>query len=133
MSILDTLITTHQNGEPDGVEDLNRVGEALIYVRDFLNDNKYNIDFRYPVRVDWTEDEVFPTMDDMNHLLANIETIRRTAAVLPTLPKTPGSMEDLTAARANDIENILIQVYDVAQAIIAAWYFVGEVYAGEVN
>lgn len=133
MSILDTLITTHENGQPYGVTDLNRVGEALIYVRDFLVENRYGISFRYPVRTDWSEDEVFPTIDDLQALLANIEVVRKTAALLPSMPQTPSSMENLTAAKANDIERILIYAYDTAQNIIAAWFYADEIYAGEVN
>jgi hypothetical protein len=133
MTILDTLITTHQNGEPYGVTDLNRVGEALIYVRDFLADNKYNVEFKYPVRTDWSEEETFPTEDDLNAILANLAVIRRTASVHPAMPKLPDTYTNLTADKANAIEEILRLTHEVAQAIITAWFYFGDLYCGEVN
>lgn len=132
MSVIDELIVTHQTGEAYGVEDLNRIGRALIFIRDYLNENKYYVTLNAEIRTDWSADEAFPTLDDLNNILENIETLRRTAAVLPDLPKTPSDMDDLTAAEANNIEKILFMSYELVRMIIAAFYYAGEIYAGEV-
>ena len=133
MTILDTLKTTHQNGEAYGITDLNRVGEAIIFVRDFLNENKYNIELKHPIRTDWAVNEVFPTESDLNAILENIEVIRRTASVHPDMPKLPTTFANLTAEKANAIEEILRLTHEVAEAIIKAWFYFGDLYCGEVN
>lgn len=132
MSVINQLIMTHQNGEPYGVTDLNRIGDALIYIRDYLNENKYFVSLPAPIRTNWSVEEGFPNRDDLNDILRNVEALRKTAAVLPTMPKTPEDMDGLTAAEANDIESILFQSYELVRMIIAAFYYVGELYAGEV-
>ncbi len=132
MSVIDELITTHQSGDVYGVSDLNRIGRALIYIQDFLNENKYYITLPREIRTDWNITEAFPTMEDLNAILENIEMLRRTAILLPGLPKTPADMDELTATEANNIEKILYMSYDLVKKIITAFYYIGEIFAGEV-
>ena len=132
MSIIDELVTTHKDGEPYGVHDLNRIGNALIYIRDYLNDNKYYVDLPAPIRTDWSVEETFPTQDDLKNILRNVEALRKTATVLPNMPQTPEDMDGLTAVEANNIESILFLSYELVRMIIAAFYYAGELYCGEV-
>lgn len=132
MNIIDELITTRQTGDSYGVDDLNRIGRTLIFIRDYLNENKYFVTLPRKVRTDWSADEVFPNAEDLDDILKNIEVLRRTASLLPDLPSTPTDMDELTAVEANNMEKILYTVYDLVRMIIAAFVYVDELYAGEV-
>lgn len=132
MSIIDELVTTHKDGEPYGVNDLNRIGNALIYIRDYLNENKYYVDLPAPIRTDWSAEETFPTQNDLKNILRNVEALRKTATVLPNMPQTPEDMDGLTAVEANNIESILFLSYELVRMIIAAFNYAGELYCGEV-
>ena len=132
MSIIDELVTTHKDGEPYGVNDLNRIGNALIYIRDYLNGNKYYVNLPAPIRTDWSAEETFPTQNDLKNILRNIEALRKTATVLPNIPQTPEDMDELTAVEANNIETILFLSYELVRMIIAAFYYADELYCGEV-
>lgn len=132
MSIIDELITTHKDGDSYGVRDLNRIGNALIYIQDYLNANKYFVDLPAPIRTDWSTEEAFPTQNDLNDILKNVEALRKTAAILPSIPPTPKDMDELSAIEANNIEQILFMSYEIVRMIIAAFYYSGELYSGEV-
>ena len=60
--------------------------------------------------------------------------------MLPTTPDTParivassvGATDGLTWSGANDIERILLDVEQLINNMAAAWYYSGDLYAGEV-
>lgn len=57
----------------------------------------------------WYEEDT-PTESLMNGYIGNIEALRSTLEMIPTTPQTPASMEALTWAEANNIEQILIDI-----------------------
>ena len=109
--------------------DLNRVGSAVEYVAGRLRE------FGYAAAVnpkkDWTTENI-PTPEQMERYLTDVATLRSALAVLPTTPETPADMEKLTYTEANNIEKILEDVDLLLTYMAQAWYYSGDVYAGEV-
>ena len=64
----------------------------------------------------WYESDI-PTAAQMEAYLANVEALRSVLDVLSTTPETPESMEALTWKKANDIEQILVDVQTVVTAM----------------
>lgn len=109
--------------------DLNRVGEAVLYVAGRLN-AAGNTVFVSP-RTDWTREDI-PTPAQMAHYLEQVRTIRGVLAVGETTPAVPADMDGLTWAEANDIEKILVDIDRLITNTIAAYCYSGDLYGGEV-
>lgn len=112
-----------------GAVDLNRVGEAIIQVVDRLK--AAGNDIKVSPKTDWTREDI-PTPDQMVHYLEQIQKVRDVLAVYQTTPAVPADMEKLTHTEANDIEKILVDVDQLITNMIAAYYYSGEIYGGEV-
>ncbi len=127
MSVIDTLITTHQNGESYGAEDLNRIGQALSYVASRLTAAGY------PVAVVAKQDFAISDIPvgELVTLLNDVAAIRAILTVLPSTPTVPPDMDKLTAAEANDIEKILQEVDRMVSNMIAAYRHSGTFCAGQ--
>ena len=97
-----------------GASDLSRVGDAVSYLQGLLEQLGHLV----PVepKVDWTEYD-WPTPSTMQRYLQDVETIRDKLTLFSTTPKTPGSMDSLTFAKANDIEQILLDVDTVISVL----------------
>ena len=112
-----------------GAQDLNRVGEAMIYIAGRLRSAGYAVSVS--PRVDWTNEEwVTPTA--AAHLLADLAALRSAFALTDEAPEVPEDMEGFTFAEANDIEKILQMVDGLLTNITAAWFYSGDLYSGEV-
>lgn len=137
MDIIDALVTDRtQTDVANGTEkgfyndsDLNRVGSAMTYLRDRLNDNGYTVDIE-PYTA-WEESDI-PTPNDMTLYLGCLGTLRSVLPLPDGTPETPKTMEDLTYVTANDIEKILEAVDDVLTKSITFVWYSGDVYSGEV-
>ena len=64
----------------------------------------------------WYEDDT-PTESLMDGYIENIEALRSALKVTPTTPQTPESIEALTWATANNIEQILMDIQSVVEAM----------------
>lgn len=113
-----------------GATDLNRVGEAIIHVADRLK--AAGNDIMVSPKTDWVREDI-PTPAQMVHYLDQIQKVRDVLAVYPTTPAVPADMEGLTHTEANDIEKILLDVDQLITNMIAAYYYSGELYGGEVQ
>lgn len=51
---------------------------------------------------------------------------------MASTPPTPDSANNLTWQEANNIEQILLDVDELLTRMAAAWFYSGELYAGEV-
>ena len=109
--------------------DLNRVGSAVNYVAGRLNTRGYNL--MVTPKIDWTVTDI-PTPDQMKTYLTDVAAIRTAIAVYASTPDVPADMEKLTFAEANDIEKILLDVDALITNMMAAWYYTGDLYSGEV-
>lgn len=109
--------------------DLNRVGAAVEYIAGRFT----ALGYACPVTVkkDWLTSDA-PTASQMEAYRQNIVTLRSQIAVMQSTPEAPASMAGLDYVKANDIEQILLDLDALITNIINSWYFSGEVYAGEV-
>ena len=106
--------------------DLNRVGEAMIYIRDRLKAVGEIVDIE--PRTDWVVSDL-PTRSAIAEYLSNIEKLR---SVMPVPIETPVSGLLLNYEEANDIERILEFLEILIDKIEQAYLYSGEIYAGEV-
>lgn len=109
--------------------DLNRVGAAVAYVAGRLNGYGYAVTVN--PKQDWTGNDI-PTAGQMSAYLRDVATLRGAIAVMASTPPTPDSASGLTWREANDIEQILTDVDELLTRMAAAWFYSGELYAGEV-
>lgn len=128
MSILDTLITTHQDGQPYGVDDLNRVGEAINYLADWLGGLGYSV--TVSPKTDWAVNDI-QRKAQMEQYLNDVQSIRSALAVFASTPPTPGDMDDLNAQKANAIEQILLDVEKLITNMSAAFRHSGTTACGQ--
>lgn len=122
MSIIGTLVTDRTQADVDArngkgtynAADLNRVGAAVEHLSVLLSELGHLV----PVtpKTDWAETD-YPSPTQMAAYLADLETVRSKLTMLATTPKTPGSMDSLTFAKANDIEQILLDVDTVISVL----------------
>lgn len=109
--------------------DLNRVGAAVEYIAGRFA----ALGYACPVTVkkDWLTSDA-PTASQMEAYRQNIVTLRGQIAVMQSTPNAPASMAGLNYVKANDIEQILLDLDALIDKLIKSWYFSGELYAGEV-
>lgn len=109
--------------------DLNRVGAAVAYVAGRLKGYGYAVSVS--PRQDWQAADI-PTPESMTAYLADVATLRAALTVAAGTPEVPEDMERLTWQEANDIEQILVDVDELLTRMAAAWFYSGDLYAGEV-
>lgn len=123
-----TLITDRGPGTFYNVSDLNRVGEAVRYLAERF------IGYGYAVAVspkaDWPESDT-PTAGQMETYRLNIANLRAVIAVMASTPETPETMRALNYVKANNIERILQDLDTLITNMEQAWFFSGDLYAGE--
>lgn len=109
--------------------DLNRVGAAVAYVAGRLNGYGYAVTVN--PKQDWTGSDI-PTAGQMAGYLRDVAALRGAIAVMDSTPPTPDSASGLTWQEANNIEQILLDVDELLTRMAAAWFYSGDLYAGEV-
>lgn len=109
--------------------DLNRVGAAVAYVAGRLKGYGYAVSVS--PRQDWQVSDI-PTPESMTAYLADVAALRAALTVAADTPEVPEDMERLTWQEANDIEQILLDVDALVTNMAAAWFYSGDLYAGEV-
>lgn len=109
--------------------DLNRVGAAVAYVAGRLTGYGYVVSVS--PRQDWHVTDI-PTQESMTAYLADVAALRAALTVAAGTPEVPEDMERLTWQEANNIEQILVDVDELLTRMAAAWFYSGDMYAGEV-
>lgn len=109
--------------------DLNRVGAAVTYISNRLFEYGYFV----PVtaKQDWDKTGI-PTQADMYLYLQNVRKLKAALDEMGYTPDVPEDMEHLTYQEANDIEKILVDLDFLLNNMVAAWFYAGELCAGEV-
>ena len=129
MTIIDTLITDRGPGAYYSAQDLNRVGAAVEYLADRLLDLGYSV--QVVPKTDWPVAGL-PTKTPIEQYRANIIALRNALTAPPTMPQVPDSIRYMEYTDANDIETILVQLEQMLDNMAAAWYYTGDLYAGEI-
>lgn len=111
--------------------DLNRVGEALNYLKDRLTAAGYLLGIEFEAREDWAENEI-PTGEEFTAYLGAVETIRAALARTEATPRTPADVGGLDIQGANDIEKILLEVEGQINKMLSARFFLGDLFCGEL-
>lgn len=121
-------VTNRGAGAYYNASDLNRVGHATEYLADLLGE--YGYVAQVSPRTDWAMTDL-PTEAEMRVYLGNVQALMDAYALLPTTPPLPASMARLGYQGANAIEQILIDMHLLILNMSAAWFYAGELYAGE--
>lgn len=112
--------------------DLNRVGEALNYLRDELTEAGYIVGTPFTMPTTWNNTHI-PTSASFAEYLRAVEFIRSQVVQKATTPTTPMNTGSLDYQGANDIEQILIDIYENIQLMLASTrYYSGDLYSGEI-
>lgn len=109
--------------------DLNRVGAAVQYVAERFTAQGYTV--AVSPKTDWLASDI-PTASELETYRQNIASLHGLIAVLKSTPETPETMRFLDYIKANDIEQILLDLDTLLTNAALAWYQSGEIYAGEV-
>lgn len=109
--------------------DLNRVEEAVTFVAERLREFGYVSDVPLP-RLWSIEDK--PTEEDLSQCFGKVATLREATTVWASTPKAPRSIDGFDANKANDLEQILVDIHQVLNYIKDAWFFSGDLYSAEV-
>lgn len=109
--------------------DLNRVGAAVEYIAGRFTALGYRC--TVTVKKDWLTSDA-PTASQLETYRQNIVTLRGQIAVMQSTPEVPASMAGLDYVKANNIEQILLDLDALIDKLIKSWCFSGELYAGEV-
>lgn len=111
------------------VSDLNRVGAAMVYIRDKFNDNGYDVDIS--PKTTWKVEDI-PVDSDMVLYLGCLGTLKDVLTLPEDTPEAPETMDKLTYVGANNIEKILLAIDEAINRSIAFLYYSGDIYSGEV-
>lgn len=109
--------------------DLNRVGAALHTLSEALAD--CGIDAPVTARTDWERASIY-TLPDLNAYLDDVRRIREALDMSPETPAVPETARKLTWDKANNIEQILLDVENTISRLKLSWFYSGEIYCGEV-
>lgn len=108
--------------------DMNRVGAAVAYVAELLAG--YGYIANVSPKTDWAESDL-PTASQLEIYRQNIATLRETIAMTEDTPEAPKSMDRLGYVTANAIEQILLDLDTLILNMTQAWFYSGDLYAGE--
>lgn len=110
--------------------DLNRVESAVAVLSARLYELGY-LNSALTVKTNWKYSDVLKR-EDMERYYENIAKIRKNCTFYDSTPEAPSINQKLNHERANNIEKILVDIDDITTRIPKSWYYVGDVFAGEV-
>lgn len=110
--------------------DLNRVQEAALYINERLAECGYVAEY-VPLKT-WTVNDV-PSREELEYYLQNVRAIRDVFVTLESTPAAPTSMTRFNYMKANDIEQILIDIDGLITQMIASYSYSGECFGGEIT
>lgn len=126
---MDTLVTDRAYGAKYNIEDLNRVGLAVGYIARRLA--SVGVAVAVKPKTDWQRTDM-PTKSAIDAYRSDIQAIRAAVSVGATVPAAPENTNYLTIDDANAIEQILLAVDGVLDAVQKVIYCSGApvAYAG---
>lgn len=113
-------------------DDLNRVGQALNYLRDRLTAAGYmSYQTTFTAKTNWTVTSI-PTAEDLTYYLKCVSNIREAMSQFENTPPAPADTGALNYEEANNIEKILIDVETLINNMLAARHYCGDIFTGEI-
>ena len=128
-----SVVTKQGTGGHKGsynASDLNRVGQAILYVASMYNQYGYSLVVN--PKTDWSDTD-YPTLSQMETYLNDIQTIRNVVTTFPTTPNAPETMYCIDWKVANNIEQILLDMDRILSIIITTFIPCGEALCGGDN
>lgn len=113
-----------------GHTDMNRVEEAVATLSRRLTELGYNHS-ELTVKTDWKHEDL-PTVEDFERYFGNVDALRRASTIYPNTPATPTVAQNLNYSRANDLEQILLDINEIMAILPNTWCYSGEIFTGEV-
>lgn len=110
--------------------DMNRVENAVGVLSAQMVELGY-LDAPLTVRTNWNMWSV-PTRQDMVRYLENVATLRGLMPLYADTPEAPTINQKFNYERANDLEQILLDVDRMITSIPQSWFYAGEIMSGEV-
>ena len=111
--------------------DLNRVGGVLNYLKERLTAAGYLGGNEFNAVTNWSAGQI-PTAAQFTAYISAVEAIRSAMSQYATTPRTPDDTGSLDFQGANDIESIMLDIEELINKMLAARYFCGELYSGEI-
>ena len=109
--------------------DLNRVGNNMQYLADLLNNYGYAV--AVSPKTDWVYADVHK-QGLMSQILIDLQALEDAYYTLTSTPAPAESMASLYWYDANDIEQILLDINNLLEGMIAQFKFSDTFYCGEV-
>ena len=109
-------------------DDLNRLEGAVQWIAEHLQDAGYPV--RITERLNWLPADV-RTQSEMDRLRDNINNLRSAYVTVSTTPRTPASITYSSINQANEIEQILADLYQLINGMESQYRYSGEAIAGE--
>lgn len=110
--------------------DMNRVGQAVTYLRDRLRDDA-GTSVEVSPKTDWSNGDI-PTPEQAAQYISNVKNIRAAFILPENTPPAPESLSNLTHSQANDIETIFQNLDKTIESLKITLITSGEVFSGEV-
>jgi len=111
--------------------DANRVETATEYIANLLKQYSYLSEDLTFIK-DWKRKEKM-NVTNCRRYLSNINKLVECFCVKSDTPSLPPNLKKLDIEKANNIEKVLRDLYELIQNMIAGFIYSNEVYAGEVN
>ena len=109
--------------------DMNRVEMAVEYLSERLNADGY---LSHPVvKTSWNGSEK-PLRADFDRYYGNVAILRELLSVYLSTPPAPTTAKKLNHRVANDLEQILVDVYDLTNKVERVWLYSDDIFCGEV-
>ncbi len=121
-------LNVHQKGAYTS-EDLNRVEAAVDYVARQLHEFGYLKN--RPIVRSWSMEDL-PSQSDIARYFMNVRTIRNAMPVWKTTPNAPTGVSGFDMEKANNLEQILLDVEQILNYAKHAWFYSGDLYSSEV-
>jgi len=110
--------------------DMNRVGQAVAYLRDRLRDDA-GTSVEVAPKTDWSNGDI-PTPEQAAQYISDVKNIHAAFLLPEGTPEAPDTLTGLTYSGANAIETILYNLNTTIDALKITLITSGEVFAGEV-
>lgn len=110
--------------------DLNRVESAVESIVELLKEAGYKPP-ELVTKTNWTYTDTISRSDVVRYL-ENVSSLRKCIKTYPTTPMAPTVGVSIDYKKANDIEKILEDIYNISTNLMKSWYCAGELICGEV-